>query len=113
MPDIRDILKGLSPDDRAMYAESRTIMRRAYLAAHAKVLPIEHYTQEDDNFLDLIDIKLATLFDRAGVFNHTEGNLDTEQGKAFEADVKAAGDSAATRLMKQNGTAQAQGWGSK
>ena len=112
MPDIRDVLKGLSPDDRALYTEVRTVMRRAYLSAHAKVLPIERYEQEDDSFLDMIDIKIAMLFDRAGVFNHVEGNLATETAKAIGQTLHDSADSLATRLMKQP-LQQQQGWGSK
>jgi hypothetical protein len=109
MPDIRDVLKGLSDDDRALYDDVRTTMRRAYLSAHAKLLPIDQYLSLDDHFLDLIDIKVATLFDRAGVFDHSEGHLDTETGKAIETKVKAAGDSMATAMMKQPLT-QNGGW---
>lgn len=98
MPDIRNILKGLSLNDRALYAETRTTMRRAYLYAHSKVLPIDQYNEQDDAYLDLIDIKIAMLFDRAGVFNHVEGSLDTETVKAIETGIK---ESAATILMKQ------------
>ena len=83
--DIRDVLKGLSVDDRAIYTEVRTTMRRAYLYAHSKVLPIEQYDAHDDNFLDLIDIKIAQLFDRAGTFNHVEGNLDIKQAETIES----------------------------
>jgi hypothetical protein len=101
MPDIRDVLKGLSHDDRALYAEVRMVMRRAYLAAHAKLLPIDQYSIEDDAFCDLIDIKVATLFDRAGVFDASTGNLPTEEAAKIEADVRVAGESAATRMMKQ------------
>jgi len=110
VPDIRDILKGLSPDDRALYTEVRTVMRRAYLSAHAKILPIEQYEQTDDAFLDLIDIKLALLFDRAGVFNHSDGNLATETAKEIEQTLHDGADSLATRLMKQP-LQQQQGWG--
>lgn len=89
MPDIRDVLKGLSIDDRALYTEVRTTMRRAYLYAHSKVLPIEKYEESDDNFLDLIDIKIAQLFDRAGTFNHTEGHLDTEQVAIIQSGIQS------------------------
>lgn len=112
MPDIRDVLKGLSPEDRALYSEVRTTMRRAYLSAHAKLLPIDQFLVEDDAFLDLLDIRIAMLFDRAGVFNHVEGNLDTETAKVTETAVRASGDSIATAMMKmplvQNG-----GWTTK
>ena len=100
MPDIRDVFKGLSPDDRAMYTEVRTTMRRAYLYAHSKVLPIDQYEEADDSFLDLIDIKIAMLFDRAGVFDHVDGNLDTDTAKTTEKIIHNAADSAATRMMK-------------
>lgn len=114
MPDIRDVLKGLSPDHRALYTEVRTTMRRAYLAAHASILPIEQYEVTDDAFLDLIDIKIALLFDRAGVFNHVDGNLNTEDAKVAEATIEADGASAATKLMQrplqQQNSAAAQGW---
>lgn len=109
MPDIRDVLKGLDTDSRAIYTEVRTQMRRAYLYAHSKTLPIEQYNQEDDNFLDMIDIKIAMLFDRAGVFNHVEGNLNTNAAKEVEQTLHNAADSMATKLMKQ-GIANA-GWG--
>lgn len=109
MPDIRDVLKGLDPDSRAVYTEVRTQMRRAYLYAHSKALPIELYNQEDDNFLDMIDIKIAMLFDRAGVFNHVEGKLNTDIAKEVEQTLHAASDSLATRMMKQNGSAWPKG----
>ena len=96
MPDIREVLKGLSNDDRALYMEARNVMRRSYLAAHAKVLPIEKFDIEDDQFLDLIDIKLAMLFDRGGVFSHAEGSIDNEQTKQTEQSIE----SAATKMMK-------------
>lgn len=103
MPDIRDVLKGLSPDDRALYQDVRTQMRRAYLYAHSKILPIEQYDYADDAFLDLIDIKIALLFDRAGTFNHAEGNLDTPAANKIALQVEADGMSAATRMMLNNG----------
>jgi hypothetical protein len=97
MPDIRDVLKGLSVDDRALYQDVRTQMRRAYLYAHSKILPIDKYDHADDAFLDLIDIKIALLFDRAGVFNHVEGNL--ENPKPIEDTINQDAASAATRML--------------
>lgn len=107
MPDIRDILKGLSIEHRALYAETRTTMRRAYLYAHSKILPIEQYNEQDDAYLDLIDIKIALLFDRAGVFNHVEGNLNSNDSKVMEQNIQ---DSATTKLLR-NGWPQANGNG--
>lgn len=114
MPDIRDVLKGLSADDRALYMEARNVMRRAYLAAHAKVLPIEKFEIADDQFLDLIDIKIAMLFDRSGAFDHSQGALETKASAEIETEIKASFESAATRMMKatqiDNGKAATQGW---
>lgn len=93
MPDIRDLLKGLTPEFAAIYTEVRTTMRRAYLYAHSKTLPIEEYNEADDQFLDLIDIKIAQLFDRSGSFDHSKGNLNTEQAKELETDIQNAANS--------------------
>lgn len=109
MSDIRDVLKGLDAEDRALYQEVRTTMRRSYLAAHARLLPIEQYDFEDDAFLDLIDIKVAILFDRSGHFNHVEGHLDTEKAVSIEKDVKVTADSRATALMRRP-LSQNDGW---
>jgi hypothetical protein len=103
MPDIREVLKGLSVEDRAVYMETRNVMRRAYLAAHARVLPIDRFEIEDDQFLDLIDIKLATLFDRGGMFDNAKGSIDTEQANEAEKSIE----SAATRLMRGGNTGNA------
>lgn len=100
MNDIRDILKGLDKEHRAVYTETRTAMRRAYLYAHSKILPIEQYEEDDDYFLDLIDIKIAQLFDRSGSFNHTEGNLGTEKAQAIEDDInEKAQQSQASKML--------------
>lgn len=126
MNDIRDILKGLDPEHRAIYTECRTTMRRAYLSALAKVLPIEQYNGDDDYFLDLIDIKIAQMFDRAGFFDHSEGKLGDDKAKVIGQDIEQSAkleekqvvnhepiaefettDSAATKLLKGDwGTAK-------
>lgn len=107
MPDIRDVLKGLSPDDRASYMEARNIMRRAYLAAHARVLPLDKFEVEDDQFMDLIDIRLALLYDRGGVFNAAEGHIEKEQAETIEETIK---ESAATKWAKEGLAAANGGW---
>ncbi len=84
-------------------------MRRAYLYAHSRALPIDQYDESDDSFLDMIDIKIAMLFDRAGVFNHVEGKLDTKLAAEVGTTLHAASDSLATRMMKQNGPAWPKG----
>lgn len=101
MPDIRDVLNGLSIDDRALYTEIRTAMRRSYLSAHSKLLHIDKYEATDDAFLDLIDIKLAMLFDRAGAFDSSKGTIETAVADEIEKDVKSTFESAATKMMKK------------
>ena len=64
MPDVREILKALSPEDRIVWEQCRTEMRRAYLTMHNSILGITAWDAKDDAFIDLIDIKIATLFDR-------------------------------------------------
>lgn len=108
MPDIRDILKGLDDNSRAVYTEVRTTMRRAYLYAHSKTLPIEHYNEQDDQFLDLIDIKIAQLFDRAGVFNHSDGHLASDTAKEIGTGLVAS--AAINNLNKIDAVTKNDGW---
>lgn len=84
MPDIRETLNALDKEDAEFYRHVRTEMRRAYIGAFAQLLHASNWSSEDDAFLDLIDIKCAVLFDRAGRFNAlAEG--------AKEPDHEAAG----------------------
>lgn len=90
MPDIREILAALDTDDRALWSEQRTIMRRSYLNAHNETVGIGSWSHEDDAFMDLIDIRLALLFDRGGrLQSHKEiiGN-----GDKIEQELKASED---------------------
>lgn len=113
MPDIRDVLKGLSDEDRALYQETRTNMRRAYLAAHARVLPIDKYDENDDHFLDIIDLRIAILFDRAGVFDHSQGHIDQAKVNEIEKSVEGQFANNMNKIDKlTNGaSAASQGWG--
>lgn len=89
MPDIREILASLDNDDKARFLEARNTMRRAFMGAHAaSSLSIDKWTQEDDAFLDLIDIKLALLFDRSGHMD-TKGTdiIHKEDGVKIEAGI--------------------------
>lgn len=92
MPDIREILAALSIDHRALWSEQRTIMRRSYLNAHNETVGIGNWTHEDDAFMDLIDIRLALLFDRAGLLETTKNIIDTDRQEAVESDLKVAED---------------------
>lgn len=111
MPDIREVLKALSIDDRALWSEQRTIMRRAYLNAHNETIGIGNWTYEDDSFMDLIDIRLALLFDRGGKLD-TVTDIIGDDHKVIEQDIHNAEDklkekiavnrSAATAELMQN-----------
>ena len=90
MPDIREILNALSIDDRALWSEQRTIMRRSYLNAYNETVGMANWSHEDDAFLDLIDIRLALLFDRAGRLNAVKEIIGN--GDKIEEDLKASED---------------------
>lgn len=100
MPDVREILAALSIDDRALWSEQRTIMRRSYLNAHNQTLGIEDWSAEDDAFIDLIDIRLALLFDRAGRLETTKSIIDTDRQEAIESDLKVAEDK--MKMLRQH-----------
>lgn len=89
MPDIREILAALSIDHRALWSEQRTIMRRSYLNAHNETVGIGNWTYEDDAFMDLIDIRLALLFDRAGLLDSVKEIIGAEQGEKIEGELIA------------------------
>lgn len=64
--DIRQLYNSLSPEDKAIYQKIRTDMRKVYLNAHTNIVGIDNWSIDDDALLDMIDIKIATLFDRSG-----------------------------------------------
>ncbi len=90
MPDIRDVLNALEEKDRHLYAYLRTAMRSVYLTAVSDVVHIQNYSQEDDAFMDLIDIKIAILFERAGKFNAAKGHIDEAAAVAIEQQIHEA-----------------------
>jgi len=93
MPDVRDIVARLNPEDLAVWNEHRTCMRRCYLAAVNATIKIEAFKQEDDSFLDLIDIRLALLFDRAGWLpSGLENITGKETADKIEEELKTAED---------------------
>lgn len=90
--DIREILLALSPDDRALWSEHRTAMRRSFLTAHNMTVGIGNWSDKDDAFADLIDIQLALLFDRAGRLNTADPFkqvIGTEKAEAIAKDITA------------------------
>lgn len=98
MPDIREILSSLDIDDKARFLEARNTMRRSFMAAHAAALPIDKWTQDEDAFLDLIDIKLALIFDRSGRMD-TKGKIIV--AKSDSAEIESTIQSHATKMMQQ------------
>lgn len=84
--DIREILKALDEKDRRLWSECRTAMRKVYLTAHNKVLGLADYEAQDDAFMDLIDIKLALLFDRGGRVN-TSKTITGDDADKIEEDL--------------------------
>jgi hypothetical protein len=97
MPDIREILNALDVDDRALWSEHRTIMRRSFLNAHNETVGMGKWSHEDDAFLDLIDIRLALLFDRAGRLNATHDIVG--DGAEIEQNIKDMEDKAKVKLV--------------
>lgn len=61
-------------------------MRKVYLTAHNKVLGLADYEAQDDAFMDLIDIKLALLFDRGGRVN-TSKTITGDDADKIEKDL--------------------------
>lgn len=90
MPDIREVLNALEEKDRVLYSYLRTEMSAVYLKSVHETLGIINFNQEDHAFMDLIDIKLAILFDRAGKFNHAKGSLDEEAANDIEKQIVEA-----------------------
>lgn len=99
--DIREILQAMSVDDRAIWSESRTNMRRAFLYAHNSTAGIANWDAQDDAMMDLIDIRLAMLFDRAGRLSMTTDIIGKEDAKKVEEAIESAG----SKLLKT-----ADGW---
>lgn len=93
MPDVRDIIARLNPEDLAVWNEHRTCMRKCYLAAVNATIKIDKFEQQDDSFLDLIDIRLALLFDRAGWLpSSLEKITGKETADKIEEELKDAED---------------------
>ena len=83
--DITSLYKSLSPEDRAIYQQFRTDLRKVYLNAHSAIVGIDKWTTDDDYFIDLIDIKIAVLFDRMG---RIEGDvIDKDKEKDIESKI--------------------------
>ncbi len=113
VPDIREIIKALSPEDRTLWDQCRNNMRSVYLNAHNSTIGIAGWKSEDDAFLDLIDIRLALLFDRSGKLNTVNEIVSKEDAKPIEASIEKADDD--MKIKQQNEASDAskllQTWG--
>lgn len=105
MPDIREVLNALDETDRTLWRQHRTEMRRSYMAAHNTVNGVVNWSDKDDAFIDLIDIQLALLFDRAGRFAATKDIVGKDADKIIEHIEK---DATGLKLIDR-----AAGWGSR
>lgn len=99
MPDIREVLASLDEQDKRLWQQHRTEMRRSYMAAHNAVLGIAAWDLNDDSFVDLIDIKLALLFDKSGRMSGAKTIVASEDGNKIEKDIIEISD--ATKKMQQ------------
>ena len=106
MADIREILAALSAEDRAMYTQHRNEMRRTFLTAHNETMGMQSWAEEDDRFLDYIDITLALLYDRAGRLVAAKSVVGDDK-----TTIERKIDSAETNLKKIDKTANGTGWG--
>ena len=117
--DIREIINSLDDQDKTMFNQHRTEMRRSYLTAHNSIIGVHAWDPYDDAFMDIIDLKLAILFDRAGRFEAIKDKvLDHDEIDRVENDIidaykgiKPTEVSQATASMKGNGNGK--GWTSK
>lgn len=100
MPDIREILAALDEADKRLWSQHRTEMRRSYMNAHNSVLGIAAWDHNDDAFIDLIDIKLALLFDKSGRFAATKEVIHASDAEAIESNILKQ-ESAVKEALKQ------------
>lgn len=89
MPDTREILAAMSVDDRALYIQCRTDMRRAFLTAHNSTVGIAKWEDQDDSLLDLVDIRLALLFDRSGRLNSATDIIGVKDGEKLHTELES------------------------
>lgn len=79
--DILQTLANMREDDQKKFLTIRTSMRKTYLMAIAATVGIADYKDEDDAFMDSLDIKCQMLATRAGMSttdkdaSHPEENM--------------------------------------
>lgn len=110
MNDIRQIINALDPQDRVMWSKMRTDMRRGYLNAHNSTVGINQWDNNDDAFLDLIDIKLALLFDRSGKMESTTAVVEKKDADYIEQDIIKHAESVTKVLEAARTMPPSNGW---
>lgn len=113
--DIREILAALDPADRILWSQHRTEMRRSYLNAHNTTVGMAAWNDTDDALLDLLDIKLALLFDRAGRFAAVKDVIGKEDAKSIEEVINLKGDGLKIAQAEMSSASKmlTNGWGAK
>ncbi len=81
--DIRDILNNLDDNDKQLWQNCRTDMHRTYLNMLHQAMGIVSIDETDLAFMDLCDIKLALVFERAGRFRDAVA-ADSEKADEIE-----------------------------
>ncbi|SRR5216684_5113221 len=100
--DIRQLYKSLSIEDRTIYQSIRTDMRKVYLNAHTNIAGMDKWCSDDDALLDLVDFKIAMLFDRSGRINSTQEIIDKEEIKVIEQKIEKQEESMTAKLLAGN-----------
>lgn len=96
--DIRELYNSLSSEDRIIYQQLRSSMRKLYLTAHNSIVGIDNWSLDDDALLDLFDIKIAVLFDKAGRIEGIKSVVDKDETKAIEGKIEAQGDKVTIKM---------------
>lgn len=107
MLDVREILKALDPQDRLLWSQHRTEMRRSYLNAHNTTVGVIKWDMQDDALLDLIDIRIALLFDRAGRFDSVKEVAAQSDSERIEAELHRTVDRIKQNVEKNETSANA------
>ncbi|SRR5258708_3271793 len=96
--DIRELYQSLSPEDRMLYQKIRTDIRKVYLHAHTNIIGMDHWNVDDDYFLDLLDMKIAVLFDRAGHIEGVKAPVNKEEIKSIENAILEQGKAVGVKM---------------
>lgn len=96
--DIRELYSSMSPEDKILYQVIRTSFRKIYLSAHNNIIGMDNWDNGDDALLDLLDIKIAVLFDRAGRIEGTKPLIDKEKVSTIENNIKKEDEKITTKM---------------